>query len=365
MNKTIKLDKDFWENRYSDNLTGWDIGHISTPMKAYIDQINNKNLKILIPGVGNGHEAEYLWNKGFKNIYVLDIAKIPLKNLKNRINLPAKNFINTDFFNLQGTFDLILEQTFFCAIHPNLRQDYAIKMHELLSVNGKIAGLFFDFELTEDGPPFGGDKEEYLSYFDGLFKIKTLERAYNSIKPRKDRELFFIFEKKQVMTLQDNTILSHEEIKHKIRRIAYQIYESNVDEKEIILAGIDKNGYILAKKLKATLLKISNINPVLCKVSIDKKNPRDSISTSLKETKYQNKSIVLVDDVLNSGTTLIYGVKHFLNVPLKQFKTAVLVNRNHKKYPVKADFKGISLSTSINEHVEVILEGKEFKASLV
>ncbi len=166
------------------------------------------------------------------------------------------------------------------------------------------------------------------------------------------------------MTVKDNVILNHTEIKHKIKRIAFQIYETNVDEKEIILAGIDKNGYVLAKKLKTELQKISEISPVLCKVSIDKKNPQSEIKTSISENEYQNKSLVLVDDVLNSGTTLIYGVKHFLNVPLKQFKTAVLVNRNHKKYPVKADFKGISLSTSLHNNINVILEGKTFEAVL-
>ncbi len=166
------------------------------------------------------------------------------------------------------------------------------------------------------------------------------------------------------MTVKDNVILNHTEIKHKIKRIAFQIYETNVDEKEIILAGIDKNGYVLAKKLKTELQKISEISPVLCKVSIDKKNPQSEIKTSIPENEYQNKSLVLVDDVLNSGTTLIYGVKHFLNVPLKQFKTAVLVNRNHKKYPVKADFKGISLSTSLHNNINVILEGKTFEAVL-
>jgi len=162
----------------------------------------------------------------------------------------------------------------------------------------------------------------------------------------------------------NNSILSHNEINHKIKRIAYQIYESNSNETEVILAGIDSNGYILAKKLKTVLSKISPINPILCKVSINKKNPLETIKTSIKVADYTNKSIVLIDDVLNSGTTLIYGVKHFLDVPLKQFKTAVLVNRNHKKYPVKADFKGISLSTSLNEHVEVILEGKNYEVYL-
>ena len=166
------------------------------------------------------------------------------------------------------------------------------------------------------------------------------------------------------MTVKNNIILTHDEINHKIRRIAFQIYESNVNEKEVVLAGIDKNGYVFAKKLKKVLQKISDVNPILCKVSIDKKNPWAEIKTSISEDDYKNKSLILVDDVLNSGTTLIYGVKHFLNVPLKQFKTAVLVNRNHKKYPVKADFKGISLSTSLHEHVNIVLEGKVFEAIL-
>ena len=166
------------------------------------------------------------------------------------------------------------------------------------------------------------------------------------------------------MTVKNNVILNHDEIHHKIRRIAFQIYEANVNEKEVVIAGIDKNGYVLAKKLKIALQKISEINPILCKVQIDKKNPWLDIKTSIPTDDYKNKSLVLVDDVLNSGTTLIYGVKHFLNVPLKQFKTAVLVNRNHKKYPVKADFKGISLSTSLKEHVNVVLEGKTFEAFL-
>ncbi|WP_353779545.1 phosphoribosyltransferase family protein [Winogradskyella sp. 3972H.M.0a.05] len=162
-----------------------------------------------------------------------------------------------------------------------------------------------------------------------------------------------------------HVILDHNEIQHKIRRIAYQIYESNVNGKEIILAGIDSNGYLLAKKLKNKLDKISDLDVVLCKVNINKKKPLEAITTSLPPEDYKNKSIVLVDDVLNSGSTLIYGVKHFLDVPVKQFKTAVLVNRNHKKYPVKADFKGISLSTSLNEHIEVTLTGTSFEAVLV
>lgn len=154
-------------------------------------------------------------------------------------------------------------------------------------------------------------------------------------------------------------ILNHREIQHKIRRIAYQIYESNVNEKEIIIAGIDGGGLNFAKKIASMLREITDAEITLCKVEMNKKNPLQSgIKTSLAENDYKNKSVVLADDVLNSGTTLIYGVQHFLKTPLKQLKTAVLVNRNHKKFPVKADFKGISLSTSLNEHVHVEFKSK-------
>jgi len=153
-----------------------------------------------------------------------------------------------------------------------------------------------------------------------------------------------------------NIILNNLEIEHKIKRIAYQIYETFVDEKEIVVAGISKNGYIFAEKIAQELKKISDIKLILCEVYIDKLNPNSNIRTSIPKEEYENKGLILVDDVLNSGTTLVYGVKHFLEVPLKKFKTAVLVDRNHKKYPVKADFKGISLSTSLQEHVQVVFE---------
>ena len=162
----------------------------------------------------------------------------------------------------------------------------------------------------------------------------------------------------------NTVILDKKQIAHKIKRIAYQIYETNVDETEVVIAGIQANGFLLAKKLKIEVEKISPIKVMLCEVVIDKKNPTRPIETSLKQEEYKNKSLLLVDDVLHSGTTLIYGVKHFLEVPLKQFKTSVLVDRNHKKYPVKADFKGISLSTSLNENVSVIFEKNNDRAVL-
>ncbi|MCP4483251.1 phosphoribosyltransferase family protein [Flavobacteriaceae bacterium] len=166
------------------------------------------------------------------------------------------------------------------------------------------------------------------------------------------------------MTQIGNIILDQKQIDHKIRRIAYQIYENNVSEKEVVIAGIFENGFVFAKKIKTVIEKISPIKVIMCKVMIDKKNPIEPITTSLESKIYKNKSLVLVDDVLHSGTTLIYGIKHFLQVPLKQFNTAVLVDRNHKKYPVKADFKGISLSTSINENVSVVFEKGNYFARL-
>jgi pyrimidine operon attenuation protein/uracil phosphoribosyltransferase len=153
-----------------------------------------------------------------------------------------------------------------------------------------------------------------------------------------------------------NIILTNEEIIHKTKRISYQILETFVDEKEVVIAGIANSGYTFAQKISEELSKISDLNVVLCEVKINKQNPKDIITTSLQTSEYENKALVLVDDVLNSGATLIYGVKHFLDVPLSKFKTAVLIDRNHKKYPVKADFKGISLSTSLQEHIQVVFE---------
>ncbi len=154
-------------------------------------------------------------------------------------------------------------------------------------------------------------------------------------------------------------ILSHKQIQHKVRRIAYQIYEANVDEKVLVIAGVNGGGLKFAKKIRTALSAIMDAEVILCKVLMDKQDPlKSGVSTSIPEEAYSNRSVVLVDDVLNSGTTLIYGVHHFLRTPLKQLKTAVLVNRNHKKFPVKADYKGISLSTSLQEHIKVAFGAK-------
>ncbi len=160
-------------------------------------------------------------------------------------------------------------------------------------------------------------------------------------------------------------ILTNSQIKRKIKRISLQIIESNIEEKEVVLAGIEQNGFLLAKELNKMITEFSNLNIKLCSLKIDKKNPLNNISTSLNSSEYKNKSIVVVDDVLNSGSTLMYAVKHFLDTELRQLKTAVLVDRNHKKFPIKVDFKGVSLSTSIQNHVKVQFDKNSIEAFLL
>jgi len=192
----MNLNKEYWENRYQNNDIGWDTGSITKPLKEYIDQINDKNLKILIPGAGNSYEFDYLIENGFKNVYVIDISSQPINKLRSKNPKFENQIILGDFFEHKGEYDIIIEQTFFCALNPILRKNYITKTHSLLKSKGKIVGLLFDFPLTKEGPPFGGNIDEYRDSFSELFAIKILEKAYNSIKPRLGRELFFIFEKK-------------------------------------------------------------------------------------------------------------------------------------------------------------------------
>ena len=159
-------------------------------------------------------------------------------------------------------------------------------------------------------------------------------------------------------------ILTPEQIENKLERIAYQILEANGDNQTIIIAGIVSNGFAVAKRIIHHLKANSSKEILSCEIIINKKNPRNPIQTTLTSNDYKDKSVVLVDDVLHSGTTLIYAVKHFLSVPLKQCKTAVLLDRNHKKFPIKADYKGISLSTSIKENVAVQVKPNGFTAIL-
>jgi SAM-dependent methyltransferase len=191
----LPLDQTYWDNQYQANTIGWDLGQVSPPIKTYIDTIENKDAQILIPGCGNTYEAEYLVQQGFTNITVIDIAPTLVENLKKKF---AKNnnitVVLGDFFEHQGNYDFIIEQTFFCALPPTMRQKYVCKMHQLLSNNGKLIGLLFNREF-EVSPPFGGNLKEYEQLFQKAFEFNSISLAGNSIPSRANTELFFEFQK--------------------------------------------------------------------------------------------------------------------------------------------------------------------------
>ncbi len=191
-----------WEKRWQTGQTGWDIGQASPPLCRYADQMppERRHLRVLIPGCGNAYEAAYLLDQGFSNITVVDIAPTAIRCLEQRLDASYPHWrtrlraLCTDFFALDETFDLILEQTFFCALDPALRPQYAQHMHRLLAPGGTLAGVLFDRDF-EGGPPFGGHADEYRALFEPLFDIKTLESCYNSIQPRAGTEVFVILKK--------------------------------------------------------------------------------------------------------------------------------------------------------------------------
>ena len=187
---TDHLSDTYWNQRYIDGQTGWDLGRISPPIQAYIDQLTDKNLRILIPGAGSGHEAEYLHQQGFTNVHVLDFAPEAIATfLKRNPSFPAEHTHVADFFKHSDQYDLILEQTLFCAIDPILRQNYAEHAASLLRKGGLLVGLLFN-RTFEGGPPFGGDKAEYMPYFQPHFSQVNMEPCYNSSEPRAGSELF-------------------------------------------------------------------------------------------------------------------------------------------------------------------------------
>ena len=161
------------------------------------------------------------------------------------------------------------------------------------------------------------------------------------------------------MTILGDKIKSAAQIQSIIKRIAYQIYENNIEQRELVIVGIAPRGSELASELIKALERFSSLKINYGELNINKDNPLDTIECNISKSQLENKSIVIVDDVLNTGSTLIYAVKYFLTIPINQIKTAVMVNRNHKNFPIKADFKGISLSTSTNEHVSVILDAEK------
>lgn len=192
------LDQNFWNSRWENNETGWDIGSASSAISEYFLQVENKEIKILIPGCGNAHEAELLLEEGFKNLTLLDIAPKACELISKRFSHHEVEVICEDFFEHQGKYDVIIEQTFFCALDVNLRAKYVEKMHDLLNDGGKIVGVLFNKDFGNPFPPFGGNEVEYRNLFEEKFEIKTLENCYNSIKPRANTEVFINFKKKLI-----------------------------------------------------------------------------------------------------------------------------------------------------------------------
>ncbi len=187
------LSQDFWQQRYEEGTTGWDMGGVSPPLKAFFDSLDNKDLRILIPGCGNAWEARYLVDQGFTDITVIDIAEAPVANLKAAIGEEGSKrckVIQGDFFTHSGAYDLIVEQTFFCAIDPSLRIAYAEHMATLLAPGGMLAGVLFRTPFDKPGPPFGGTEEEYRQVFGKLFDIEIMELCRNSHPAREGNELF-------------------------------------------------------------------------------------------------------------------------------------------------------------------------------
>jgi SAM-dependent methyltransferase len=191
----LPLNPQYWEQRYQIRDTPWDIGSPSPPLRNYTKALEDKDISILIPGAGYAHEAMDLHQRGFTNVFICDWAPSAFIPIKTAFpDFPEQHLLVTDFFELDMCFDLILEQTFFCAINPLQRPNYVKKAADLLGSGGKIAGLLFAQYFDRQGPPFGGTAEEYRALFEPCFHILQLDIAPDSIKPRAERELFFEFE---------------------------------------------------------------------------------------------------------------------------------------------------------------------------
>ena len=201
-NESTQLDAAYWNLQYKQQLTGWDMGSVSPPLKAYIDQLTDKSIKILIPGCGYAHEAEYLLELGFQNITLIDISTEACKTLQEKFkNQQAIKILNQDFFYHKGQYDLILEQTFFSALKPKFRTLYPRKMQNLLAKNGKLVGLYFTIEFPKSGPPYGGSTQYYAHLFYPYYESKAFKTCYNSHPKRQGSELFVILKPKPFTVL--------------------------------------------------------------------------------------------------------------------------------------------------------------------
>ena len=195
--QTNELNADFWNHRWKSGLTGWDIGYASPPLVEYMSQYEDKSVSILIPGCGNSYEAENLLSKGFDDITLIDISEELTNRLRERFKkTPQVKVIYEDFFNHVGQYDLILEQTFFCAQILERREENVRHIASLLKRGGRLVGVLFNVDFGKEGPPFGGDENEYRKLFSGLFDIRVMSPCYNSIPPRAGSELFVVMVKK-------------------------------------------------------------------------------------------------------------------------------------------------------------------------
>lgn len=195
------FDAAYWRERYVAGRDGWDAHGITPPLRAYFDQLDvSQQPRILIPGAGRAYEAEYLQQLGFKEVFVADLAPEPLEDLAARVPaFPKEHLLLADFFALPNAqpYDLIVEQTFFCALNPTLRPAYAKQCAALLRPGGTLMGLLFDTDFGPvQEPPFGGSKAEYRAYFAPYFDFRHFAAATNSLKPRQGRELFICLKKK-------------------------------------------------------------------------------------------------------------------------------------------------------------------------
>lgn len=187
------MDSQYWNDRYLKGDTGWDMGAVSPPLKEYIDQLVDRDIRILIPGGGNSYEAAYLAGQAFSDVTVLDIAPVLVEQLQKTFARTRVKVLEEDFFSHTGTYDLVLEQTFFCAIDPSRRADYVKHMYSLIKPGGHLTGVLFNRHFTQEGPPFGGTEQEYRALFEPLFDVKTLQPCYNSHPARQGYELFVNF----------------------------------------------------------------------------------------------------------------------------------------------------------------------------
>lgn len=190
----MNLDANYWNERYLNGQTGWDIGYASPALMNYLDRTVPKEAKILIPGAGNAYEAIEAYRKGYLNVYVVDWASEARRHFLDKYpDFPANQYITADFFSLNDSFDFILEQTFFCALNSDLRPQYVLQMHQLLKPGGVLAGLWFDTDF-EGGPPFGGHLEEYRTLFSSEFKELAAHPCSESIAPRLGKEVWMEWE---------------------------------------------------------------------------------------------------------------------------------------------------------------------------